>query len=131
MGQNQQLDPQEIREFVRDYLEAVGENDVRSELGFYADKVGYYHNGPVDRRIIERTLRDYYQRWPKRAYSLGHAVEYSRNLKRGEITVTFRVNFSLKSRGQRIEGATDNRFIINAATTDPRIVDIQETRVRG
>ena len=130
-GSPQQLEPQELRDFISDFLKAVARNDVTEELEFYADRVDYYHNGPVDRRIIERTLRDYYKRWPKRDYDLGRAVRYTANPARGEIYVTFVVKFSLKGDGKRVKGLTENRFIINAATADPRIVGIEEHRIRG
>jgi peptidoglycan hydrolase-like protein with peptidoglycan-binding domain len=131
IGSDQQLDPKELREFVNDYLKAVEKNDLRTELGFYGDRVDYFQNGQVDRRIIERTLRDYYRRWPNRSYSLGPSFGYSRNPKLGQIIVSFHVNFSLKGNGKRVKGTTENRFFINAATADPRIVKIEEHRIRG
>lgn len=127
---DQRLEPAEVRRFVGNYLKAMGRNDVRDELAFYADRVGYYANGEVDRRIIERTLQRYYQRWPSRKYSLGQIIGVAMVPGRGEIVVTFRVNFSLKGNGRSVRGQTDNRFTINAATADPRIVSIEERRVR-
>ena len=55
--------------YIRDYLKAVGRNRLEDELHFYADRVDYLGNGTVDRRIIEQSLRNYYQRWPKRRYA--------------------------------------------------------------
>lgn len=108
----------------------MGTNDVKGELKFYADKVNYYHNGTIDRRIIEQTLRRYHARWPNRRYTTGAAISYSRNDKRGEIMMIFRVRFTLKNGRQTVSGQTDNRFRISAATVDPRIVSIEEKRVR-
>jgi hypothetical protein len=127
----QVVEPAEIRLFVKEYLRALGGSDVQEELQFYADQVSYYQNGEIDRRIIERTLRDYYKRWPKRKYRLGRTVDYSRRAETGEIVIVFRVSFELRKGRTRITGETDNRFIINAGTADPRIVSIQETRVRS
>jgi len=49
---------------------------------------------------------------------------------RGEIVMTFLVEFTLKNKGQVVKGLTENRITINAATSDPRIVAIEEYRVR-
>jgi hypothetical protein len=126
----QAIEPAEIRQFVNDYVKAVGRDDVQEELAYYADNVDYYQNGTIDRRIIERTLRDYYKRWPNRKYRLGRSVDYARNPRTGNIAVTFQVEFELRNRGRKVRGQTENRFVINAATADPRIVSIQERRVR-
>src|SRR5687767_2640476 len=73
------ITPQNLTGFVAEYLTAMGSNDPKNELKFYADKVNYYHNGSIDRRIIEQTLRRYHARWPSRRYTTGAAVAYSRN----------------------------------------------------
>jgi hypothetical protein len=127
---DQLLEPEEIAKFVNGYLKAMRKNDVREELEYYADKVSYYANGTVDRRIIESNLKRYYQRWPSRKYSVDRVVTIQRYPERGEIVVNFRVKFSLKNRGRIVRGITDNRLTINAATADPRIVAIEESRVR-
>ncbi len=124
------ISPQNLTGFVAEYLAAMSSNDVKRELKFYADKVNYYHNGTIDRRIIEQTLRRYHARWPNRRYTTGAAISYSRNDKRGEITMIFRVRFTLKDGRQTVSGQTDNRFRISAATVDPRITSIEEKRVR-
>jgi peptidoglycan hydrolase-like protein with peptidoglycan-binding domain len=124
------ITPQNLTGFVGEYLTAMGSNDVKSELKFYADKVNYYHNGVIDRRIIEQTLRRYHARWPNRRYTTGAAISYSRNDKRAEIMMIFRVRFTLKDGRQTVSGQTDNRFRISAATVDPRIISIEEKRVR-
>jgi hypothetical protein len=87
-------------------------------------------SGSVDRRIIEETLRKYYQRWPSRRYSLAGPVGYRLAPDRGEIDLTYRLNFSLANGNKQVKGQTDNRLTINAATADPRIVGIVEQRVR-
>jgi peptidoglycan hydrolase-like protein with peptidoglycan-binding domain len=124
------LEPKELNRYVRDYLKAVGGNDLSKELRYYADRVQYYHNGWIDRRVVEESLRRYYQRWPSRSYKLGSALNYSFNPRKGEIACTFRVSFTLKGHGKTVRGQTDNHFLITAATADPRILSIQERRVR-
>ena len=124
------ITPETLTAFVADYLAAMGSNDVKRQLKFYADKVNYYHNGTIDRRIIEQTLRNYHARWPTRRYTTGPAIHYNRNDKRGEIIMIFRIGFTLKDGRQTVAGQTENRFRISAATVDPRITSIEEKRVR-
>jgi len=122
--------PSELNEFAAQYLRAVSRNQLRDELHFYADHVDYFGQRQVDRRIIEQTLRKYYQRWPSRRYSLAGPVGYRLAPARGEIELTYRLNFSLANGNKHVKGQTDNRLTINAATADPRIVAIVEQRVR-
>ena len=122
--------PAELSDFVGDYLRALSRNRLADELQFYADRVDYFGSRQVDRRIIEQTLRTYYPRWPKRDYKLAHSLRYELVANRAEIVVTFRVRFSLSHGRTRARGETDTRLTINAATADPRIVRIEERRVR-
>jgi peptidoglycan hydrolase-like protein with peptidoglycan-binding domain len=128
---DQQFTPRELFTFVSDYLRAIGRRDPQGELRFYADRVEYFHNGSVDRRIVERTLRDYYKKWPKRTFDLGTPVQYRPDPARGEIVISFQVNFTLKGSRGSVRGRTENEIVINAATADPRIVKIQERRLRS
>jgi len=131
LATDQRISPNEVRDFVKDYFKAVSSDDTQEELEFYSDRVDYFHNGLVDRRIIERTLRDYAVRWPNRKYSVGDVINYRNVPSRGEIVVTFEIDFSLKGNGKKVKGQTANTITINAATSDPRIVSIQEQRIRG
>ena len=128
-GQKQKLQP-ELAAYVRRYLQAVSRNRLQDELHFYADRVNYLGNGVVDRRIIEQSLRQYYQRWPKRDLEQAGEISYQTIPRRGEIVVTFRTTFSMSNRQSRVKGQTANQIVINAATADPRIVSITERRVR-
>jgi hypothetical protein len=122
--------PSELNNFAAQYLRAISHNQLRDELHFYADHVDYFGQRGVDRRIIEQTLRKYYQHWPSRSYSLAGPVAYHLAPARGEIELTYRLNFSLANGKNHARGQTDNRMTINAATADPRIVAIAERRVR-
>ena len=129
-SKDQRLEPVELARFLADYMKAVSRNDVRRELEFYADRVSYYANGEVDRRIIESSLKRYYERWPSRKYDVDWFMKVNRIASRGEIVITVRVNFTLKNKGKVVRGQTDNTITINAGTSDPRIVAIEEHRVR-
>lgn len=120
----------EITNYIRAYLKAVGRNRLEDELHYYADRVNYMGNGAVDRRIIEQSLRKYYQRWPSRSYAQVGGIGFRAAPGRGEIVVDFRTEFSLRNSKSRASGVTATRMVINAATADPRIVSITEQRVR-
>jgi peptidoglycan hydrolase-like protein with peptidoglycan-binding domain len=122
--------PSEVNRFISQYLSAVSRNRLEDELEFYADRVDYFGNRQVDRRIVEQTLRKFYQRWPKRDYSLVRPVGYALVPSRGEIVLTYQAKFSHGNGSKRVKGQTLNRLTINAATADPRIVAIEEKRVR-
>ena len=120
----------DLARFASDYLAAMSSNDTKRQLKFYADKVDYYRNGEIDRRIVEQALRRYHARWPTRRYTMGTAIKYSRITPRGEIVMTFPVSFTLKDGQRTVKGETENRIAISAATLDPRIASISEKRIR-
>jgi hypothetical protein len=128
-GQKEKLQP-ELASYIRRYLDAVSRNRLQDELHFYADRVNYLGNGVVDRRIIEQSLRQYYQRWPRRDLTQVGEISYQTIPARGEIVVSFRTTFSMSNRHSRVKGQTANQIVINAATADPRIVSITERRIR-
>lgn len=127
---NLSIAPEGIRGFLRDFLEATEGKKLREELRFYADHLTYYNNGLIDRRVVERALLRYHDRWPHRRYRQGKGVQYAFDAQRAEITVIYQVTFTLKGHGKKVKGTTVNRMVINAATSDPRIVSIQERRAR-
>jgi hypothetical protein len=122
--------PSELARFVGDYFTAMGSNDIKRQLKFYADNVDYYRNGRIDRRIVEQSLRRYQARWPNRRYTMGQEIRYSPINSRGEIVMTFPLTFTLKDGRRTVKGQTTNRLSILAATLDPRIASISEQRVR-
>jgi peptidoglycan hydrolase-like protein with peptidoglycan-binding domain len=124
------IEETELTQYIREFLKALSRNDISDELRFYADRVDYYHNGWVDRRIIEETVRQYHRQWPSRSYRVADVLNYSFDPKLAQVIVTFRIEFRLKGSGKTVRGQTDNRFVISAATADPRIVSIDEQRVR-
>lgn len=127
----QTVEPKEMMKFVREYLDAVSRNDLARELAFYSDRVNYYNSGTIDRRIIERGLRNYYKRWPKRKHRMVDVLSYRKDAERGEIHLAFRTRLYLKNDRHRVEGETQNHVVISAATEDPRIISISEERIRG
>lgn len=127
--QDSRIEPAEMTKFARDFLKAMSRNDLRGELRFYAERLDYHNNRQIDRRLVEHSLRRYYQRWPSRSYKIGETIDYSVLPGTAEIVLTFSVNFSLKGHGQKVKGRTLNQLVINGATSDPRIVSISERRL--
>ena len=115
---------------VKRYLHDVSRGDLKDELSLYADHVDYLGNGVIDRRIIEHILRKYYAQWPSRSYSLAKITGYRAQPSAGVITVNFQTAFSMKNAHGQAKGMTENSVVINAATSSPRIVSIQERRLR-
>jgi peptidoglycan hydrolase-like protein with peptidoglycan-binding domain len=124
------ITPQETVAYLKGYLDAMEHGDLKNEMAYFADRVNYYSNGPIDRRIVEFALRRYQAQWPSRDYKLERVLGYSRNPRTAEITVSYEVKFTLKHRGAKAQGRTLNQIVINAATAAPRIVAIRETRLR-
>lgn len=125
------LTPREATQFVVQFLRAVAKGDLKEELSLYADHVDYYGNGNLDRRLIEHSLRKYYAHWTRHDCRLSKVVGYAVSPRTAEVTVTYQVNFTLKNSKAQVKGATENRLVINAATSSPRIVAIRESRVRN
>lgn len=125
----QRLEEAELAPLVRGYLRAASGKHLGDELHYFADRVDYLGHGQLDRRIVERTLRSYYQRWPSRNYKLAGPVEYRRDPRRGVVVVSCVVDFSLKRGSTKAKGRVLQRITFDAATADPRIVAIQERRL--
>lgn len=123
------LAPAHLVLFAKNYVRSLSSKRLQDQLHFYGDRVKYFHSGTIDRRLIERSLLDYARRWPSRDYTIGEVIDYAPIRGRGEIVLTFRVHFKLKGHGKKVEGITENRVVINAATSDPRIISIEERRV--
>jgi peptidoglycan hydrolase-like protein with peptidoglycan-binding domain len=127
---NPGLVPANIAAFVKKYVRSLSAKELKEQLHFYGDRVNYYHSGVIDRRLVERSLHAYAQRWPSRQYSVGKVIDYTPLPGRGEIVLTFPLTFTLKGHGRKVTGRTENRVVINAATSDPRIISIEERRVK-
>lgn len=123
--------PRELQAFVQRYLQVIGQRDLLAELCFYADRVNYFGQGSVDRRVVEAALRDYYSRWPKGRSKLIGGLRASPLARGGEITVVFRVEFEVRRDGRKVRGVSENQLVLQGGTARPRIVSVSERRVRG
>jgi hypothetical protein len=130
-GQPQVLNDKEIAALVKGYLHAASGSHVDDEIRYLSDRVNYAGYGTLDRRLVERALRDYYARWPSRHYRVAGQMTIRRDSRRGLVVVVVPVEFSLKRGGTKARGHSLNLFVFNAGTSDPRIVTYQERRIRG
>jgi peptidoglycan hydrolase-like protein with peptidoglycan-binding domain len=123
------LADQNLTGLVKEYLRAAGSSRPRNEISLMADRVNYAGNGVLDRRLIERTLRSYYTRWPSRHYRLVGPIYVARSSRNGTISLIYQTDFTLRRRGATVRGRSENLMILNAGTTDPRIIGYQERRI--
>ena len=121
---------EEMRTFVRNYLRACRSRDMNDELGYYAERVDYFHHGTVDRNYIQNELASYLRLWPARVYSLGDKLTVEQN---GDKTVLrCLINFGLENTAQsrRVSGSADTTFTLARRAHGWEIVGQQEERVR-
>lgn len=102
----------EMRAFVRRYLEACRGRNIEDELAFYAERVDYFRYGTVDKNYIRNVLNDYVQQWPARIYSVGDDVTVEQNA--DKTIVRCRINFDLENpmRSRRASGQADSTFTL-------------------
>jgi peptidoglycan hydrolase-like protein with peptidoglycan-binding domain len=121
---------EEMRTFVRRYLDACKSRNIDDELAFYADRVDYFHHGTVDKNYIRKELDGYVQQWPARIYTVGEKIAVEQ--KGDKTVVRCRVNFGLENpgRSRRASGQTDSTFTLARRADGWEIVGHQEERVR-
>jgi peptidoglycan hydrolase-like protein with peptidoglycan-binding domain len=123
---------EELRDFMRRYLDACETENVTDELAYYAPRVDYFAHGIVPKTYIRNQLVAYNEYWPQRKYTMEDEITIS---KRGDNTAaTARVAYQLANptHNRKADGAV-NHTIVLARTADStfEIVGVQEQRVRG
>jgi peptidoglycan hydrolase-like protein with peptidoglycan-binding domain len=123
---------EELRDFMRRYLDAAETENVTDELALYAPRVDYLQHGIVPKTYIRDRLAEYNQLWPQRKYTMDDEITIS---KRGDNTAaTARVAYQLANPAQnrQADGAV-NHTIVLARLPDStfEIVGVQEQRARG
>jgi hypothetical protein len=120
----------EIRNFIRRYLDACQSQNPQDELAFYADRVDYFDHGVVDKTYIRNELAVYNQRWPSRKYSIGDSL---RVVKGGNNTLAkLRVSFEVANgpHARTARGKTDDTFGLIKSGDSLQLVSVKEARVR-
>jgi len=113
---------------VREYLGACGANNPAAELDFYADRVAYFDHGTVGREFIEKDVRNYYRRWPQRAYELRECKLLKAS--GAEAQVQFKIGFLYKNPEHTVRGQTVNTFKASQQKGAWRFTSLKEQRVR-
>ncbi|MFN2475039.1 MAG: peptidoglycan-binding domain-containing protein [Chthoniobacterales bacterium] len=123
---------QEVRSYLRDYLDACQGPNVLAEIAYFAPQVAYFDRGGVTKTYIRNESVAYRQRWPERKYVLGEPIKI---VPRGDkLQVTYRLNFAVGNSvlSQSASGSTENTMLLTRGS-DQRleIAAIQEERVRA
>lgn len=122
---------EEMRTFVRRYLEACKGGNVEDELAFYAERVDYFHHGTVDKNYIRNELNGYVQQWPARTYAVADNVKVEQNADKTVVRCRIRFNLENSGRSRRASGHTDSSFTLaRRGDAGWEIVGHQEERVR-
>ena len=123
---------EELRDFMRRYLDACETENVNDELAFYAPRVDYFTHGIVPKTYVRDQLAAYNDLWPQRKYTMDEEVTLT---KRGDNTAaTALVAYTLLNPAKdRKANGKANHTIVLARTAEStfEIVGVQEQRARG
>jgi peptidoglycan hydrolase-like protein with peptidoglycan-binding domain len=122
---------QEVRSFLRDYLDACQGSNVLAEIAYFAPQVAYFDRGIVTKTYIRNESVAYRQRWPERTYVLGEPVKIAPH--GDKVQVRCRLNFAVGNAmlGQSASGSTENTMLLARGSGQRwEIAAIQEERVR-
>lgn len=117
------------RDYVASYLRACEMSNPSAELAFYGEPLNYFNHGTVTSEFVQKDVARYYERWPKREYTLVEPASLSTPLPDGRVSVRFRIRFRLESSRHAVRGRTDNRFTIDTSGKDWKIVGMKENRL--
>src|SRR5256714_7306176 len=129
----QDLNPERVNKFVRDYLRDAESTDVAKQVNYYAFPVRYFDDGNVPREFVTKDTSNYVKRWPKRKYTLVGPVTFFATSNDAETNVEFTIAFELRRPGRSIKnkavGRTRNWWTLRGNGDDLKIVAIREARV--
>jgi hypothetical protein len=132
-GPEQNLSPERITKFVKDYLHDSETDDVSAQVRYFAFPVKYFVNGKVDERFVTQDVRDYVKRWPDRKYTLTTPVTFFASGKENETQVEFTLAFDLQSKTRatksKASGRTRNWWTLRPEGDELKIVSIREERI--
>jgi hypothetical protein len=64
-------------DFIQQFVTDLANNDLSAQLRYYADRIGYYELGRVDKAAVSRDLRGDIKTWPNRTYSISGTPKIS------------------------------------------------------
>ena len=122
---------EELRDFMRRYLDACETADVNDELAFYAPRVDYFAHGIVPKTYVRDQLAAYNELWPQRKYTMDEEVTLT---KRGDNTAaTALVAYALlnPAKDRKADGKVNHTIVLARQGSTFEIVGVQEQRARG
>jgi peptidoglycan hydrolase-like protein with peptidoglycan-binding domain len=130
----QDLNPERVNGFVRDYLRDAETENIAAQIKYYAFPVQYFDDGAVAKEFVTEDTRKYAKRWPERKYSLEAPVSFFASGKEGETNIEFTIAFELRSKARtsknKAVGRTKNRWTVRSEGDELKIVAIREERLR-
>jgi hypothetical protein len=117
-----------VQRFVREFIAASEGPTPDGELALYAPRVRYFDSGPLSRESIAKDQRKYYQRWPKREFTLVGEPEIIRE-DGDSVTVRYRLRYRLRHGEDSASGQTEHILSLQNGDHGLKIVAIRERKV--
>ena len=130
----QDLGPERVNQFVRDYLRDAETPDVPKQVNYYGFPVRYFDHGSVSQEFVTKDTSNYVKRWPERKYALTGPVTFFASGNEGETNVEFTIAFDLhspaRSTKNKAVGKTKNWWSLRKNDDELKIIAIREARLR-
>ena len=118
-----------MRDYVAAFVLAGVEKNVGAEAEFFADRVEYYDQGPMDREKIREDLKRYDERWPERHFWIAGAINVEPQSD-NRVRVTFPLGFKLRNANRNSSGKVNKTLMLEQAGDDLQIVAVNEVSER-
>jgi peptidoglycan hydrolase-like protein with peptidoglycan-binding domain len=116
-----------LRDYVGAFVLAGLDPRVGAEADFFADRVGYYDQGVMNREQIREDLKQYAARWPERRFWFaGDMTVEPQNGNR--VRVTFPLRYELRNGAQHSSGKIDKTLMLEMVGEDLQIVAVNERK---
>jgi len=126
-GSADEFSSERLRDYVAAYVLAGLDKNVGAETEFFADRVAYYDQGPVDRRKIREDLKRYDERWPERHFWVAGTINVEQQSDQ-RVQVTFPLGFRLRNGNKQSSGKVAKTLVLERAGDDLQIVAVNERK---
>jgi hypothetical protein len=127
---SQNLNPQQVQQFVESYLRDAETDNVDAQIGYFTFPLEYLWHGQRDRDYVRRDFTNYVKRWTTRKYRLAEPVQFYAASGGNETIVEFSMDFDVKNHKHHVTGRTWNVWAIRPEGDELKIVSISEERLR-
>src|SRR5262249_49362250 len=124
-----EFNTERLRDYVAAFVLAGLDKNVGVETEFFADRVGYYDSGTMDREKIREDLKRYDERWPERHFWVAGPINIEPQSET-RVRVTFPLGFKLRNGNKNSSGKVNKTLILEAAGDDLEIVAVNEVSER-